>query len=99
MLNTVSIDARMLAMELVLAEVEKGGAKKMTTKESLAVAISELIKRMSPDERMELTRHISWRELEEWKATQETLADRELMANLKKGLKGEEKGGLKEVRL
>ena len=71
----------------------------MTTKESLAVAISELIKRMSPDERMELTRHISWRELEEWKATQETLADRELMANLKKGLKDEEKGRVKEVRL
>jgi hypothetical protein len=67
----------------------------MTTKESLALAISELIKRMSPDERMELTRYISWRELEEWKATQETLSDSELMANLKKGLKHEGKGRVK----
>jgi len=71
----------------------------MTAKESLALAISELIKRMSPDERMELTRHISWRELEEWKATQETLSDRELMANLKKGLKDESRGSVRRVQL
>ncbi len=71
----------------------------MTTKESLALAISELIRRMSPDERMELTRYISWRELEEWKATQETLSDRELMANLKKGLKDEGKGSVRRVAL
>jgi len=71
---------------------------KMTTKNSLALAVSELIKRMSPEERMELTRHISWEELEEWKATAETLSDRELMENLKKGLKDEEKGNVTEVR-
>ena len=71
----------------------------MTTKESLALAISELIKRMSPDERMELTRYISWRELEEWKATQETLSDRELMTNLKKGLKDEGRGSVRGVQL
>ena len=71
----------------------------MTTKENLALAVSELIKRMSPDERMELTRYISWRELEEWKATQETLSDRELMANLKKGLRDERKGNIKGVEL
>lgn len=71
----------------------------MTTKESLALAVSELIKRMSADERIELMRYISWQELEEWKATQETLADRELMANLKKGLKDEEKGSIAGVEL
>ena len=64
----------------------------MTTKESLAVAVSELIKRMSPKERIELMRHISWEELEEWKATQEALSDRELMRNLKKGLKDDNEG-------
>jgi len=71
----------------------------MTTKESLAVAVSELIKRMSPKERIELMRHISWEELEEWKATQEALSDRELMRNLKKGLKDENEGKVTEVRL
>lgn len=69
----------------------------MTTKESLALAISELIKRMSPAERMELMRYISWQELEEWKATQETLSDREIMASLKKGLRDEEKGNITGV--
>lgn len=71
----------------------------MTTKESLALAISELIKRMSPEERIELMRRISWQELEEWKVTQETLSDRELMSNLKKGLKDEEKGDVTGVEL
>ena len=71
----------------------------MTTKESLALAISELIKRMSPSERIELMRHISWEELEEWKATQETLSDRELMANLRRGLKDEVEGNISEVRI
>ncbi|OGO04069.1 MAG: hypothetical protein A2Y91_02500 [Chloroflexi bacterium RBG_13_54_8] len=71
----------------------------MTTKESLALAISELIKRMSPEERIELMRHISRQELEEWKATEEVLSDRELMANLKKGLKDEAKGSLTRVEL
>jgi hypothetical protein len=71
----------------------------MTTKESLAVAVSELIKRMSPKERIELMRHISWEELEEWKATQEALSDRELMRNLKKGLKDDNEGKVTEARL
>lgn len=64
----------------------------MSTKESLALALSELIKRLSPEEKVELMRHISWEELEEWKATQETLCDGELMANLKRGLADEKKG-------
>ena len=58
----------------------------MITRESLALAVSELIKRMSPEERIELMRHISWEELEEWKATAETLSQQELMENLMRGL-------------
>ena len=71
----------------------------MATKKSLALAISELIKRMSPEERIELTRFISWDEMEEWKATQETLSDHELMSNLKRGLRDEERGNTAEVEL
>ncbi len=71
----------------------------MTTEEILALAVSELIKRMSPKERIELMRHISWSELEEWKATQETLTDQELMVNLKKGLKDEAQGSIVGVDL
>ena len=63
----------------------------MNAEQSLAVAVSELIKRMSADEMLELMRYISWQEIEEWKATQETLADCELMAQLKAGLKDEER--------
>jgi hypothetical protein len=47
----------------------------------------------------ELMRNISWCELEEWKATQETLSDRELMVNLKKGLRDESKGKLRVAEL
>lgn len=68
------------------------------TKESLAVAVSELIKRMSPEEKIELLRYISWEELEEWKATAETLSDQELMANLKKGLEDERQRNIIEVK-
>ncbi len=71
----------------------------MKARQSLAVAVSQLIKRMSTEERLELVRHISWEEIEEWKATQETLSDRELMAGLKDGLADEEAGRLTEVRL
>jgi len=71
----------------------------MKTKQSMAIAISELIKRMSVEERIELMRYISWEEIEEWKATQETLSDRGLMTSLTKGLKDEEKGDLTEVKL
>jgi len=71
----------------------------MNAEQSLAVAVSELIKRMSAEERLELMRYISWQEIEEWKATQETLADHELMTNLKAGLKDEERGNLTEVKL
>ncbi len=67
--------------------------------ENLALIISELIKRMSPEEKIELMRHISWEELEEWKATQETLSNSELMANLKQGLKDEQAGKLEKVKL
>ena len=70
----------------------------MTTKENLALAISELIKRMSQEEKVELMRHISWEELEELKATEETLSDKELVLNLSKGLKDEKKGNLAEVK-
>lgn len=69
----------------------------MTTEESLALAVSELIKQKSSEERMELMRHIGWQELEEWKPTPETLSDQELMANLRKGLRYEEKGNVAEA--
>jgi hypothetical protein len=68
-----------------------------TKAESLALAISELIKRMSPEERIELMRHISWQEIEEWKATEEALSDRELMANLRQGLSEEKEGKIERV--
>lgn len=71
----------------------------MKARQSLALAVSHLIKRMSTEERLELVRHISWEEIEEWKATQETLSDRALMAGLKEGLEDEEAGRLTEVRL
>ncbi|MFP3898536.1 MAG: hypothetical protein ACLFVD_04430 [Dehalococcoidia bacterium] len=71
----------------------------MNATQSLAVAVSQLIKRMSAEERLELMRYISWQEMEEWKATQETLSDRELMTGLKAGLKDEQEGGVTEVRL
>ena len=70
----------------------------MTTKENLALVVSELIKRMSPEEKIELMRYISWEELEEWKATAETLADTELMANLNKGLQDEKAAKIERVR-
>ncbi len=71
----------------------------MKARQSLALAVSQLIKRMSTEERLELVRHISWEEIEEWKATQEALSDRALMAGLKEGLEDEEAGRLTEVRL
>ncbi|MEK7281564.1 MAG: hypothetical protein AAB037_04335 [Chloroflexota bacterium] len=71
----------------------------MATKESFAFILSELIKRLSPEERVELMRHISWQELEEWKATQESLSDPELMTNLAKGLADEENGKLSGVKI
>ncbi len=73
---------------------------KMNVKQkNIALIISELIKRMSPEEKVELVRHISWEELEEWKATQETLPDSELMANLKRGLEDEQAGRVEKVKL
>jgi len=71
----------------------------MNARQSLALAVSQLIKRMSTEERLELVRHISWEEIEEWKATQETISDRELIAGLKDGLEDEEAGRLTEVKL
>jgi hypothetical protein len=71
----------------------------MNAKQSLAIAVSQLIKRMSAEERLELARYISWQEIEEWKATQDTLSDHELMTKLKDGLEDEEKGDLAEVKL
>jgi len=43
--------------------------------------------------------YISWQEIEEWKATQETLSDHDLMTNLKAGRKAEEKSDLTGVKL
>ncbi len=71
----------------------------VTKQKHLALAISELIRRMSPEEKVELARYISWKELEEWKATQETLADSELMANLEKGLKDERAGHIEKAAI
>lgn len=66
--------------------------------ENLALVVSELIKRMSPKEKIELMRYISWEEIEEWKATQEALIDSELMTNLKRGLEDEEAGKIEEAK-
>ncbi len=71
----------------------------MATKTSLPFVLSGLIKRLSPDERTELMRYISREELEEWKATQETISDAELMTNLKKGLADEKKGRVSEAKI
>jgi len=66
--------------------------------ENLALVVSELIKRMSPKEKIELMRYISWEEIEEWKATQEALIDSELMTNLKRGLEDEQAGKIEEAK-
>lgn len=66
--------------------------------ENLALVVSELIKRMSPKEKIELMRYISWEEIEEWKATQEALIDSELMTNLKRGLEDEQASRIEEAK-
>ncbi|MCX5865852.1 MAG: hypothetical protein NT009_00010 [Proteobacteria bacterium] len=64
---------------------------------SLPVLVGELIRRMNNQERLELSRHLSWEELEEWKATAEVLADKELVSNIRKGLKDEKEGKFKSA--
>lgn len=61
--------------------------------------LAETIRRLSVPERLELSRLLSWRELEEWKATEETLRDKPLMARVRRGLKDEARGRLRPVPL
>ena len=61
--------------------------------------LAEIIRRLSARERLELATLLSWRELEEWKATAETLKDRALMARIRRGLKDEARGRLRRVPL
>ncbi len=61
--------------------------------------LAEMFRRLSPDERLELTKHLSWREIEEWKATEETLNDKRLMAGVRRGLKDEARGRVRRAPL
>jgi len=61
----------------MLLPVHKGRDVTVNIRQSLALAVSGLIKPMSAEDRIELMRYISWQELEEWKLTQEALSNRE----------------------
>ncbi len=61
--------------------------------------LAEMFRRLSPVERLELAKHLSWQELEEWKATEETLNDKRLMARIRRGVKDEARGRLRRVPL
>lgn len=63
----------------------------------LPVAVAELIRRMTDRERLELASYLSWTELEEWKATAETLVDKPLMHAIRRGLADEAAGRLEAV--
>ena len=59
----------------------------------------EMFRRLSDNERLELVKLLSWREIEEWKATEETVRDKALMARVRRGLKDEAQGRLRPVPL
>lgn len=61
--------------------------------------LAELFRRLSDRERLELSRLLSWQEIEEWKATAETLGDERLMASVRRGLKDEARGRIRPIRL
>jgi hypothetical protein len=63
----------------------------------LPVLVGELIKRMDEKEKLALANRFSWEELEEWKATAETMADRSLMRKIRKGLADEKRGKIKPI--
>jgi len=71
--------------------------RRETEERNLPLIVGELIRRMSDDERMELSRHLSWGELEEWKATAEVLADEKFTRNIRKGLKDEKEGRIRSA--
>jgi len=74
-------------------------AMPQSVRRTLPRFLAEMIRRLSAAERLELARHLSWREIEEWKATEETLRDRRLMARVRRGLKDEARGRIRRVPL
>jgi hypothetical protein len=57
------------------------------------------IRRLSDEERLDPAKFTSWREIEEWKATAETLEDKPLMRRIRQGLKDEAHGRMRPVSL
>lgn len=58
-----------------------------------------MIRRLSDEERLDLAKFMSWREIEEWKATGETLEDKPLMRRIRQGLRDEAHGRMRPVSL
>jgi hypothetical protein len=58
-----------------------------------------MLRRLTESERLEFSRIVDWREIEEWKATAETLEDRALMTRIRRGVKDESCGRLRKVDL
>ena len=71
--------------------------RKEAEENKLPMIVGEIIRRMNDNERLELSRHISWGELEEWKATAEILADKEFAQSIRKGLKDEKDGRIRSA--
>jgi hypothetical protein len=63
----------------------------------LPFVVGELIRHMNEDEKLELAKQFSWEELEEWKATYETLIDRGLMHRVRQGLREEKIGKMRSA--
>ncbi len=70
-----------------------------SSRSDLPRVLAELFRRLSDRERLELSRLLSWQEIEEWKATAETLGDERLMASVRRGLKDEARGRIRPTRL
>jgi len=70
-----------------------------TAENSLPIIIGELIRRMNNKERLALAHQFTWEELEEWKATEETLSDHRLAKKIRNGLADEKRGRIKPVNL
>jgi hypothetical protein len=58
-----------------------------------------MLRRLTESERLELARIVDWKEIEEWKATAETLEDKGLMARIRRGVKDESCGRLRKADL
>ncbi len=66
---------------------------------TLPILIGAVIRRMSDREKIVLSNLFTWEELEEWKATAETLSDRHLTKKIRKGLDDEKRGRIRPVAL